>query len=255
MAGKKRGRDTETGRRHGRSTRNEQGTGSRPALFFIALVSAGVLVAGGLFWAGWQMRTTEATAPVTAQAFDPGELPYEDGIVIGEWDAPVTVAEFADFQCPACAHVALNFLPDFKERYVEAGQVRLIRFEFPLRHHRQAVPTALAGRCAYEQGLFWDYATTLYDSQGEWARMVDAEAYLIDLFDWLNRGDTGEFEVCLLEKRYEPEVMANQALSVRHPGVTGTPTFFVDGERIPPGDGEALIRKVEEAISAVGSND
>ena len=140
----------------------------------------------------------------------------------GPADAPVTIVEFSDYQCPACrrAQQALSVvLGEFP------GRVRLVYKDFPLRFHAGAEPAAVAARCAAEHGRFWEYHDFLWITQPAFARD--------DLLLYATRlGLPREaFAACLDAGRYRAAV-AGDVREGHAAGVTGTPTFFVNGRRM-----------------------
>ena len=92
----------------------------------------------------------------------------------GSADAPVTVVEFGDFQCPACARHALEVQPRIDAALVTTGQVRWISKHLPLKVHPQAALAAAAAECAGEQGKYWEIHHALYERQAEWATATAA---------------------------------------------------------------------------------
>ena len=75
--------------------------------------------------------------------------------IIGNKDAPITIIEFSDFQCPFCARFHLETLPQIMNEYIDKGQVKLIFRDFPIQSiHPNAVPASMAAECANEQGKF-----------------------------------------------------------------------------------------------------
>ena len=106
------------------------------------------------------------------------------------------------------------------------GQVRLVYRDFPLAQiHPQALPAALAGECAHEQGKFWEYHDLLFANQAQ----LD-EASLKDYAAQAGL-DTGSFEECLSSQKYLEEVQKDYS-DGRSYGVSGTPAFFVNGNMI-----------------------
>jgi protein-disulfide isomerase len=179
-----------------------------------------------------QERAAEQRQPVAA----PVELDAEAasatprGISAGRADAPVVLFEFADFQCPACAQFAQIGTPMIKERYVETGVVRYVHYDLPLVSiHPQAFLAARAGRCANDQGRFWEYHDELYAQQRNWSGVDPVAPLLVEYAG--NVGlDTGDFQVCLHSDRHAEEVTRNMRLA-ESLGVRGTPTIFVNGQR------------------------
>lgn len=144
--------------------------------------------------------------------------------VLGAEDAPITIVEFADFQCPYCQRHVLETYPLLLEDF--GDQIRFVYKDFPLtRIHEQAVPAALAAQCAQEQGQFWEYHDLLFSDQmelGDEAYMAYAEELGMD---------AATFSACYNEGRYTDLIQADFDLGVRF-GVNATPTFFVNGIRV-----------------------
>ena len=152
--------------------------------------------------------------------------------VMGDPDAPVTIVEFSDYQCPFCLRYFQQTLPQLKKDYVETGKVRYVFKDFPITQiHPQAPKAAEAARCAGDQGRYWDMHDRLFSGQQEdWNNNPEAEsifkAYAREL-----ELDADAFDACLDSGKYADAVTANLNEGVRA-GVTGTPTFFINGERL-----------------------
>src|SRR5438552_2198548 len=91
---------------------------------------------------------------------------------LGRSDAPVTVFELGDFQCPACRQFALTTFGAIKEEYVRTGKVRWVFVNFPLPMHQNAVAAAEVAMCAARQGRFWDMHDALYQRQPAWGELA-----------------------------------------------------------------------------------
>jgi len=141
--------------------------------------------------------------------------------IVGLQDAPVLIVEFSDFQCSFCARFATETLGQILDAY--GDQVRLVYRDFPLTSiHSHAQKAAEASQCAYEQAKYWEYHDLLFQNQQ--ALDVDslkAYAQQLDL-------DTGAFNECLDSGKYTSEVQ-NDLTQGQSYGVTGTPTFFING--------------------------
>lgn len=150
----------------------------------------------------------------------------------GDPNAPVTIIEFSDYQCPFCKRFADTTLPQL-EPYIEKGQVRFVWVDFPLGNHPQAPAASRAARCATEQGgdeAYWKMHDVLFASQSEWA----GQEQPFPIFGRLGTeagldGDT--LVACLESGRYRAEVDAGFEEGQRLQ-VSGTPTFFINGTRL-----------------------
>ena len=209
-------------------------------LGLIVVAGAGVLItqtrkAGG----------SAATAPVAVN-ISPAELQRLPGMSIGRADAPLTILEFADFQCPGCGQWATFMEPLIKERLVNTGRARYVFYDFPLNIHQNGFLASRAGRCANEQGKFWEYHGALFGNQGKWSYEDDA----VPLFVEYAKGaglDEGRFETCLRSDRFAKEVSESYKLGETL-GVNGTPTIFVNGQRLQqvPGNYTELTAALEK---------
>ncbi len=193
-------------------------------------------------------NTAMATAPVSVE-LDPGELQRVQGIAVGREDAPVVIYEFADFACPGCAQFAAVVTPYIKQRYVEQGNVRFVHYDFPLTSiHPTAFLAARAGRCAAEQGRFWEYHDLLYAQQQNWAGVEEPSALFVDYAGQVGL-DRSVFETCLRSDRYATEVTKNMRLGEAL-NVPGTPTLFINGRRAEIRSLEDLDRLIQQEIGA-----
>jgi len=158
---------------------------------------------------------------------EPGAPPTRAFNELGPADAPVTIIEFSDYQCPYCAHFALETFPGIRRAYVDTGKVRYAARDLPLPFHAFAVPAAVAARCAGEQGRFWEYRDELFRNQSQIGRAPYAElASQLGL-------DQEKFEACRAAGQQEAAVRVDAAMARSH-GISSTPSFvvgrLVDGE-------------------------
>ena len=163
----------------------------------------------------------------------PIKISADDDPVIGNQDAPITIIEFSDFQCPFCARFQIQTLPLILEQYVETGKVKFVFRDFPIQSsHPNAMPAAVASECADEQNKFWQYHDMLFENQGTWSKMDFASAitvfkeYAIKLE--LNQE---QFNACLDSGKYVNEIN-NDLTDGRNYEITGTPGFFIGNEKI-----------------------
>ena len=140
---------------------------------------------------------------------------------IGPENAPITIVEFSDFQCGYCARFVDATLVPLLEAYPD--EIRFCYRDFPLDNiHPEARPAAEAAQCAFEQNKFWEFHNGLFRSQ----TALSNNLYM-ELADKINL-DINEFEKCYSSGRFRSRV--NDDFNVgRDLGVTGTPTFFVNG--------------------------
>ena len=163
----------------------------------------------------------EAGVSVTLHPPDPPvmAIPSGDDPAWGPPSAPVTIVEFADFECPVCKD-SLPVLQQLRDLYKD--QIRLVYRDFPLIAHPQARPAAEAAHCAHEQGQFWAYHDALF-AQAPDLKTADYPALAERLN--LNRA---EFTACLAGTRPKAAV-ARDLADAQSLGLSGTPTFFING--------------------------
>jgi len=169
----------------------------------------------------------------------------DDDPVLGFENAPVTIVEFSDYQCPFCARFYLETFPKIKKEYIDTGKVRFIYRDFPLGFHEYAQKSAEASECADEQGKFWEYKGILFEKQAEWSSMgiTKFRDYASEL--GLNRED---FDYCLDNNIMAQEVQDDLADGGKS-GVSGTPAFFIGGELISGAQPfEVFKQKIESLL-------
>jgi protein-disulfide isomerase len=165
----------------------------------------------------------------------------------GKADAPVTVIEYADLQCPACAAFATQSAAAFDKLYVDTGKVRFIYHDFPLPQHINAVPAASAARCAGEQNAFWQMAQLLFANQSQWESRTPVEPQFLVYADQLKL-DKAAFQQCVSSNKYR-EALAGAAAEAGKAGINATPTFVIDGKSYTA---DKLDGAIKAALAAKG---
>ncbi len=173
-----------------------------------------------------------------------------DDPVKGNENAPVTIIEFSDFQCPFCGKFFRQTYHQLEEKYIKTGKVKLVYKDFPLSFHKYAEKAAEAANCAYEQGKFWEYHDLLFANQDEWGNV--GESKFIEYAQQLGL-DMNKFRSCLNESKYKNEIIQDYNLGVRL-GVKGTPTFIINGVVIVGAQPYPVFENViEQALVAAGN--
>ncbi len=151
------------------------------------------------------------------------------GVERGDPNAPITILEFGDFQCPACQQFATFVKPQLDLAYVEQGLARFIFHDYPVvSAHRYAFLAARAARCALDQGeqYFWPFHDQLFSHQSTWSLSQNAPMNAFEDYAATIGLDVGDFASCLDSDRFADVVSANMRLGIEL-GVSGTPTVFV----------------------------
>lgn len=141
----------------------------------------------------------------------------------GSLDAPLTVIEFSDFQCPFCKQHAETTQPVLDENYVDSGKVLWVFKHYPLNIHPQAPAAGIAAECAAEQGQFEPMSDLLFANVESWS-INDPTPVFVDLAGQLGL-DTDAFTTCLADPTMADRVNAD--LADGQPYVRGTPTFII----------------------------
>ncbi len=211
--------------------------GLLPAEQFTQIIDALLAEAeSGQMPAGVVVPTPEPTPDLD---FEP-----ETVAVLGDPDAPVTMVEFSDYQCPFCLRYFQETLPDLKKNYVDTGKVRYVFKDFPIAQiHPQAAKAAEAARCAGEQEGYWEMHDRLFQGQqAEWQNNPDAVNVFKSYAKELDL-DTAAFDACLDSGKYADAVAANLDEGIRA-GVTGTPAFFINGEPVSGAQPYAVFEQI-----------
>jgi protein-disulfide isomerase len=155
-----------------------------------------------------------------------------DDPVRGNPNAPITIVEFSDFQCPFCARFFAQTLPQIQQDYIDSGKVKLVFRDFPLESiHANAGVASIAGECADDQKMFWQYHDKLFEGQTQWARLSASDAtttfkqYASEL-----RLNSADFNSCLDSEKYSNEIAQDFQNGANY-GVTGTPAFFIGNDK------------------------
>jgi protein-disulfide isomerase len=183
------------------------------------------------------------TVPLSDLA-DGGPLP---DMAMGSDTAPVTIIEYASMTCPHCAHFTIETFPKLKERYIDTGKVRYIFREFPL--DPLAAGASMLARCADKEKYF-ALIDLLFHTQNQWA----VQNPLDPLFNVVKQtGYSREnFNSCLDTRNNEASrkilsgIEATRNRAADKFKVTSTPTFFINGKRVP---GALSIEDLEKEIT------
>lgn len=153
---------------------------------------------------------------------------------LGQPDAPVTIVEFADYQCPFCRRFQAEAFARLKKNYIDTGKVRFVSRDLPFDYHPYSLMAAEAARCAGDQGRFWEIRDALISNESPWSFEVitkTAEALSLDM----NR-----FRTCVQSQKYKAEVQrdASEAVALQ---INGTPTFLLARSRKDKLEGVRIV--------------
>jgi protein-disulfide isomerase len=179
-----------------------------------------------------QQRDGQSIAPQPqpqAQAQQPGaggnlgnvKINIAGAPSLGRADAPVTIIEFSDFECPFCQRYFKSTLPEIKRDYVDTGKVRYVFLDFPLEQmHAKARKAGEAAHCAAEQGKFWEMHDMLFEQSANLdIRQYPENARKLKL-------NTAAFDACLASGKQSAKIN-NGLASGRSVGINATPSFII----------------------------
>ncbi|RJP46399.1 MAG: DsbA family protein [Armatimonadetes bacterium] len=189
-------------------------------ILFIGIISLGILVSAILFLGG-------GSADNSRVAVNRDLLVREDSFKIASESAQLTLVEFSDFECPACA-VAHPETKQLLEEY--SGKLNFVFRHFPLPQHSKAIDAAIASEAANRQNGFIQMADKLFDNQGEWQESSKHKEVFIRYAGEIGL-DEQQFKADLEDKSLTEKVKRDyqDAVSLK---INSTPTFFLGDERI-----------------------
>ncbi len=183
------------------------------------------------------------TTTGTAQA-KKVDVSVDDDAMKGKKDAPVTIIEFSEYQCPFCKRFVDGAYAQILKEYVDTGKVKYVFRDFPLGFHDQAKPAAEAAECAGDQGKYWEYHDLLFKNQASLSA-ANYKKWAKDL-----GLDTTKFNTCVDTNKHKAEVEKDFA-DGQKAGVSGTPAFFINGKMISGAQPYSVFKQeIEAALKA-----
>jgi protein-disulfide isomerase len=191
---------------------------------------------------GAAIREPTAAAPSPSPAAPSVDMKtlIDDDSIKGDKDAPVTIVEFSDYECPFCARFYSDTYGQIVEKYIDTGKVNLVYRDFPLSFHPNAQKAGEAAECAGEQGKYYEMHDLLFE-KGVSGGVSAYKQYAKEI-----GLKTSDFDSCLDSGEMAGEVRKDFTDGQRA-GVQGTPAFFIDGKLI---SGAQPFPAFEAAIEA-----
>ena len=206
----------------------------------------GVAVAqGNAFAAPTQaVPTPRAPSPSGAAVADMKALADDDPF-LGDEDAPVTIVEFSDYECPFCARFYSQTLAQIKSKYIETGKVKFVYRDFPLGFHQQAIPAAIAANCAGEQGKYFEFHDKVFTNGGSGGKSG------ADYKQWAKEigVDVAAWEQCLDDPKQAAEIQKDLS-DGSAAGISGTPGFIIEGQLVSGAQPFSAFEQIIEAALA-----
>lgn len=230
---------------------------AKPTRAGVSWPLVGIVVLLAVFFIGglmWLLQPKDLQEPLihTFPADDP--LPFgttEDGHpYLGNADAPVTVYEFADFQCSSCKQHNDVFAREFEKTFIRPGKVKLVWITFPFMGDNteadESVLASMAGYCGLEQGKFWEVHDWLFENQ---AIAVNQGHFsperLRSIAERMNL-DVAKWDACMSASATRDKALADKAMA-QEQGVRSTPTFKV-GDTLVEGTGTETMKELAAVI-------
>lgn len=165
----------------------------------------------------------------------------------GSPQAPITVFEMSDFQCPFCRRHAVESFPLIEEEYIESGKVRWVYVNFPIPSlHPNAVSAAQTAMCSANQGAFWPVHDLLFLHQDTWGPLQEPGEFMLTLADSAGIDRTLLAE-CLQSQATLPQIEVDAQGAVKA-GATSTPTFYIEGGLLVGAHPVEVFRMVLDSI-------
>lgn len=193
----------------------------------VAILIAGFMVSGSILYARHSAGLTQI-AQVSNQPSANTKVSVDTAGApsLGDPNAPVTIVEFGDFQCPFCERYFSSNQPQLLNEYVNTGKARFVWKDYAFLG-QESFWAAEAARCANDQGKFWQYHDYLYSHQGQENSGAFTKARLEGFAATLGL-NTSQFNSCLTSDKYLSAVQAETQYGSTV-GVQGTPATFVNG--------------------------
>ena len=219
----------------------------------VGLLALGIALGVGGSWA-----TRFVSGPAVEESAEPADptgllfAPQEDLIDArskGDPNAPVTVLEASDFQCPYCRDFAEQTLPALEQEYINTGKVYFVFLNLPLPQlHPNATAAHEFAMCAAAQDRFWPIHDLLFKYQRQWARLSDPGAFFRQLADSarLRRGD---LEECFRSGQVRQLIQQEAETNFRS-GLRSTPAFVIENGVLPGFAPIELWRPILDSIYA-----
>lgn len=168
----------------------------------------------------------------------------DDDAVLGDSDAPVTMIEFSDYQCPVCQRFHAEVFPTLKSKYIDTGKMKLVYRDLPLTSiHPNAYPAALAAECAKDQGGD-DMYYTMHENMFKAALSEEMTAESLRKSAGASGVNLSEFDSCVAADKFKDEI-AKDSQDAADIGFRGTPGFLINGYMM---DGLFSLEAYEQVI-------
>jgi protein-disulfide isomerase len=217
---------------------------SRTPLYGLLAIVAIVGVAG--IWYAMNSATPKPIVLAEGTA-----LPAAEGYLLGDPNAPVTIMEFADFECPGCMQFATMIEPDVRANIIDKGLANFRYFDFPLESHPNSMSASLAAACADEQGKFWEMHDAIYQGFYDWISQKTSNPKRV-FQGYLSRLgiDEKQWNQCFDSQKYVGKIIAHRNAGLARQ-VAVTPTLVIGNSVYPGGLTFDRLKRVVDSLVAL----
>jgi len=205
-----------------KKNKKQKSTG-KPIAKFVVFGIIGVIIVAGLSYVALNPDSVKANNSSQSLTLDT----QNGSPLLGSPDAPVTIIEFGDYQCPFCKMWNTNTKPAVEKNLIETGKANLIYVDFAI-IGPDSIKAHAGSYCAAEQGLYWQYHDYIYANQGHendgWAKTQNLKL----LASGITGIDSESFSKCLDSGKYEQRIRDNTNIA-RDSGARSTPSFIIIG--------------------------
>jgi protein-disulfide isomerase len=228
-----------------RPGRQKRTIGQFRNLGFVAALAAAVIAAIALIGVANLLRGDDNNTSSNTPIDIPEHTAPADGTTLGNADAPVTIYEYSDFQCPYCRVAAAEIVPRLDTEYLATGKAKLI-FKIMAFIGQESRWAAEAALCAGEQGKFWEYHNKLYEEQNGENKGTFVVENLKRFAQEIGLNE-GDFNTCLDAEKYAAQI-ADGMDEATNRGVNSTPTFFVGQTQVDT-NFDAIAKAIEAVLN------
>ncbi len=200
-----------------------------------------------------ETATGASDQPAVTKPAAKGEILPTD-MVLGSPDAPVTLIEYASVTCPHCATFAEQIIPGIKEKFVATGKLKFVFREFPTAPANYALIGSVLARCAAEKSgtdAYFLITDALFRQQQTWVSK-DARAELTKIVAQAGM-DEAALDACVARKDLIAIINQNASVGAEKYKVTGTPTFFLNNEKMAFKTREEFEKLIADAVEKAGA--
>jgi protein-disulfide isomerase len=178
---------------------------------------------------------TAQRAPQAAPAAQVGKINIAGLPILGRRDAPLTLIEFSDYQCPYCRAFHTGTFDELKKNWIDTGKLRFISWDMPLEFHSNAAKAAQAALCAGDQNKFWEFRSLLIAN----ADKLGSDD-ILGYAQQVPQLDVDKFKACVSGTRFTDAIKKSVA-DANGQGITATPTFLIGKTQGDVVDGIVMI--------------